>query len=367
MNKICLASILCLLLFIPNFLQAEQVSLYGFTPASVDSIALFPPGEKPRQEEESVVLRFIAKIDKNGKLKSIKSSNDQNDTYLKYISEYLKNLTYRPAIFDSKKKESLLPIDVVFSKKVNSPIFQFPLVSDTLIYDYELYKQTALLNKQELPQVISFPSYFSVMNVMDSASRYPFILEKVTFEDGKLSNIENVMSTHDAFVGQLESATRFAEFQLPKKKNKNFSGELYLMISFFPQLSYPVGVYKREADYSSDQLFAKSVRIVDRNSYFLSEPLPKRKPSDKLARTAIYNSFNQPIDLFIQIDTMGNAYLIREPTTNKVFNNSFKKLVSKLKFFPAINQSGQLVLFRGFIRLEPINEFNIRISYKWLE
>ena len=367
MNKICIALTICLLLFLPKFGSASSVSLYGFTPASVDSLPSLMFGMKPIQKSESYLVRLIAEVDKKGKLKSIKAEEESDTRYLKFLEPYIQKLTFKPAIFDFKAKKSLLPIEVQISKVYTSPKFSFPLIADTLILDKELFERAVLLNKREFPEIISFPSYYADINSYDSTNRYPVVIEKITFKEGKLFEIQNEQSTYDAFRDQIESAILYANFKLPALKNNKFSGDIFLMISFFPQINYPTKPYSNLSDYNANLLESHSVRIIDKSYYYLSEPLPKRIPSDKLSRVSSQFVIYEPIEILVYIDTLGNANLVRPPSNSKVVNSTIKRMVSRLKFFPAINQDLQPVEFRGFIRLEPFDELNIRISYNWLK
>ncbi len=366
MKKIYLILGIFFLLLFVNKVRSEPVNLYGFTPASVDSVPLFQPKHKPMQREENVFVTLRAEIDKKGKIKSLKPEDEKDSLYYFYVEPYMQKMTFKPAVLNNKKIKSVLPIEIVFSRKIYSPVFRFPLLQDTLIVDNELFERTCKLNNMVLPKVLSFPSYFSDANPSDSSNRYPYVVEKISCANGKIIGIESYMSTHDAFIQQIQSAILYADIQLPKINGEDISGELYLMVSFFPQLSYPVASFNGNSAYSSNLLHRYRIRIINKYSHLLSEPIPKRVPSDKYPRQLFGSSFNEPIKILIQIDTLGKANVRGTGTSHKLISKSIRKFVSRLRFFPAINQKNELEEFRGYLKIEPFNKSNIRISYLWM-
>ncbi len=346
---------------------AEPVSLHGFTPASIDSIPLFPPGRKPMQMSENVFVQVVVKIDKKGKVKSVKTENKENLKYLKYVESYIKGLKFRPAIRKGKNQNSYLPIDILFNKRIYSPVFSFPVIADTLVLHSVLFAETFSLNKIQLPKVLTFPSYFSDIDIMETSNRYPFVIEKLSYEKGQLSNIENYMSTCDAFKGQIESAILSADIVPPKYKKKEISGDLYLMVSFFSQLSYPTLVFDAQNFDSSNILSQKRVRIINLATKYLSEPLPKRAKSDAYPNGVMSRIRFDPLNVYVRIDTLGETTVFRVGSSNKRLVRFTKEVCSGLKFYPALNQKNELVEFFGFIRFERKDVADIRISYNWLE
>lgn len=366
MKKIYLIFTISLFLVIPNKVKSESVNLYGFKPVSVDSIPLFQPMTKPIQRKENVFVTLLAEMDKKGDIKSLRPKNKKDSLYFSYVESYIHKLSFKPAILNNKKIKSILPIDIIFSRMVNSPIFNFPLLHDTLIADEELFERTCELNNMQLPKVLLFPPYFSDANPLDSSNRYPYVIEKLTFEKGKIVDIANYLSTYDPFVQQIQSAILYADIQLPKIKGKDISDDLYLMVSFFPQLSYPVAPFDGNSADSSNLFHGHRIRIINTFSHLLSEPIPKRLPSDKFSRKIFGSSFVEPVYVYIKIDTLGKAILLRSGTSHKLISGSIKEMVSRLKFFPAVNQKNELEEFRGYLQIEPLDGLNIRISYLWM-
>ena len=315
MKKIFVTVILFALLFCP---KAKSVSLYGFQPASVDSLPIHQFANKPHQMKEVELATFLAKIDKNGKLKSLECKEEENSILLDYIEAYVHTLTFQPAKLKGKKKKSILPFQVLFAKRVYSPQFIFPLEKEILVQDNELFEYACILNELELPKIMSFPSYFADMNLMDSSNRYPFVIQKTNFEDGLVKSIENQMSSYDPFVEQIQSAILYAEIQQPKVMKKLIEDDLYLMVSFFPQLSYPVAPFNGN-QYDSTNLFHNHrVRLINRFSSFLSEPIPKSSRSNRFPRKFIASTFRAPIDFLVKIDTLGRAVVVIPGTKNMI-------------------------------------------------
>ncbi len=361
-KNILLIVVFCCLITIGH---AESVSLYGFTPASVDSLPGFQPKNKPRQLNEIEFITFVAKIDKKGKLKSIKCVDEKDSLFLKYIDSYMHGLTFQPATVKNKKKKSVLPFQVLFANRVNSPQFFFPLEQDTLVQDYELFENACSLNEIQLPKVLMFPSYFANVNVMDSSNRYPFIIEKISLKENKVTAIENDMSTYDPFIQQIQSAILYAEFSQAKMKKKLQDNPMYLMVSFFPQLSYPVAPFNGN-QYDSTQLLNNyRVRFISKFSTLLSEPLPKSSNASRYSRKLLGSMLMNPINTLVRIDTLGRAVALISGTKNNQLSKSVQELISRLRFFPALNYENELVEFKGIIRIEPFDELDVRISYLW--
>ncbi len=229
-----------------------------------------------------------------------------------------------------------------------------------------MFEYACELNKVELPKVMTFPSYFSIVNQSDSTGRYPYIVEKLSMNEGKVTNIQNEFSSNDQFLTQIESAILYSDIKQPKIKGKEIAADIYLMVSFFPQLSYPVAPYDAGVNDSSNLMHKYRIKIINKKSKLLSEPIPKRVPSNRYGRQLFDSFFMEAINVYIHIDTSGHASVMRVGTSNKKLSNSIRKLVTKLKFFPAIDQNDNLVDFQGYLRVEPYNETDVRISYLWM-
>ncbi len=119
MKKIFITVILCFLFIFVGNVKSKNVSLYGFTPASVDSLPPFKVKKIIRHYNEVVFAGILANIDKKGKVKSLKAVNKKDSLIVPVVELYIKQLSFKPAILNNKKIKSILPIDVVIHKRVN--------------------------------------------------------------------------------------------------------------------------------------------------------------------------------------------------------------------------------------------------------
>ena len=170
-------------------------------------------------------------------------------------------------------------------------------------------------------------------------------------------------SSYPEFTDQLISAVMYAEFAPARINNQAVSSTAYLVISFFNLVNYPTKIWDKQLLDSMSILNKNRIQLFPDKIGLINKPLPKAVPGD------IINARAFPVNVFIPIEVRlivdSTAKVIPSVTGNvsEFIKTRVRSYLSKKKFYPAIDFTGNPVKHKGKIELHPNNESTIRILY----
>ena len=367
MNKILFKVTLCLLLF-AQFVFAENDDLYRFKPAYPEELHDFQSDVRIPRIWGNKHVAILVNIDDKGKALKVVPKDISDSLFVRYVEAYVLSIPFIPAKLESKSVESLLPINIVFMRKIKTPDFTFPHYEKQLVDNSQLISDSYKLNGVNPPEIISFPSYFCDVKTTDSSVEYPYLISKVSLDkEGRPTAVSNIKSTIPTFSGQIESAILYGEYAPLTVNGKKHNSEILLMVSFFPLINYPTSDFITQGNDSLPKLEKYRVRIIPQLNSLLCEPLPKRIRDHLMTKNVLDYYLLEPIEAFIRIDTLGKVRIIRVESDKKQIISTFRNIVKKLRFYPAVNKNYNKEEYYGYIRIEPFDKMKIRISYLWLK
>ncbi len=348
-------------------IASDRPQLYGFAPAYPTSLPLFASPEFRIQPPLERILRLSLEVKKDGSVGKLTTELRGDSMYVNYVRPYLTSLTFVPASVREKPDRSILPVSVRLRPGVAVPDFYFPVDTNLAVNDLSMFTDAVRSFKVMLPRVLEFPSYSATLHSTDTLEVYPYVLLKIALDEkGQLTDARIDKSTYPTFDHQVLSAVKYARFEPARIKNKGIASEAYLLVSFFPSISYPNQGWKADTAWQAGLLAKAQIRLLPAKLGLLSPPLPRRVPGDTYPRTvapSLYSRFSAGLN----IDSTGTTTswsLIRMGATER---KQVISLLRSMKFFPAIGFDGRLRPYQGLIYITADDQTNIRIDYNWLQ
>lgn len=313
------------------------------------------------------LANVILDIDAEGRVTSARAESSSDSAFAAYAQAWMKSIRFEPATFMGKKVPSRLPVVLQFRPRVRLPDLYFPVDSAGVIADADLYFGAFDLNDIRFPQLEEFPRYFCDLKSQDSSVIFKYVLVKVGLdESGRVTEVEEVSSTYPAFSRQAMSAVLWADFSPAVVQGSPVPGECFVLISFFPQISYPTRPWQRSHLDSLGRSARFRVRLLPDTIGLMSKPLLTRMNSDKFTLAGRHVAFRDTVSVALLVDTTGRVSVRRCTGAGKELQQAARELSARLKFFPALDYQGRAHRFSGLMSFIFQASPEIRIVYHWL-
>jgi hypothetical protein len=366
LNRLCIASALAITLVVAA-IASERPILLDFTLPYPQKIPeLIAPEKLPYFRIERLVP-LLLEIDKQGRVKSVTAEDSSESPFADYAEAWLKSIPFEPATFKGKKTKSRLPVLFQFRPQVSLPEIHFPVDSNQLIADADLYFKAVSLNSICLPRLEEFPSYFCDLKWSDSLVSYKYVLVKVELDkSGKVVNTEPAHSTFPAYTMPTTSAILWANFVPAAVQGKPVPAECYVLVSFFPYINYPTRVW-RQTELDSLSLLEKfRVRLLPDTVGLMSKPLPAWAGGEEFTYSGLHQFLRDTVSAMLYIDTSGHVRLGRMSNGSKQLQAIIREITPHLRFFPALDYQGQCRPYSGLTSFVFQGSAKIRIVCHWL-
>jgi len=313
------------------------------------------------------LVPLILNIDKKGQVTTVASEDSIDMAFAEYTEAWIKSIRFEPAVFNGEKTESRLPVMLQFRPQVKVPEIHFPLDSIRVVVDADLYFKAFGLNDIHLPQLDKFPSYFCDLKQSDSSVIYKYILIRVGLDElGRVTNVELVCSSFPAFNMHIMSAVLWADFAPATVHGTPVPSECFVLVSFFPRINYPTGVWHRSKLDSVSLLERFRVRLLPDTVSMMAKPVPILVQGNEITLTGKYLLIRDTVSACLYIDTNGTATLRRFGKVDKKMRATVRGVTARLRFFPAYDYQGRPHPFPGLVSLVFQGSSKIRILYHWL-
>jgi hypothetical protein len=327
---------------------------------------LIAPEKLPYFRVEKLVP-LLLEVDKQGRVKSVTPEDSSESAFAAYAEAWLKSIPFEPAIFEGKKTKSRLPILLQFRPRVRLPEIHFPLDSDRVISDADLYYKAYGLNDIRLPRLDEFPSYFCELKWPDSSVSYKYVLVKVELDkSGKVVNTELAHSTFPAYTTPTMSAVLWASFTPATVLGKPVPCECFVLVSFFPYINYPTRVWRRTELDSLSLLEKFRVRLLSDTVGLMSKPLPAWAGGEEFSYSGLRLFVRDTVSARLYIDTSGHVRLGRMSNGIKQLQATIREITPHLRFFPALDYQGRCRPYSGLTSFIFQGSAKIRIVCHWL-
>ncbi len=347
---------------------AERPSLFGFAPAyPADSLSVFTPagGSAYTLFERHVVM--LLEVDGEGKVLKVSGEGEGQERFVGYVREHLLGLTLEPAEFEGEKVASVLPVVVAFEPKRRVPEFRFPVDMEREVTDRDRYFGVFGYNDIVLPKVTRFPSYFAEMDWADSMALYPFVVLKLAIDTaGGVTAIDTVVSTYPSRTMTTASASLWADFEPAVVRGKKVAAECFLVVSYYPQVSYPTKVWTAEAADTLGPHERWRVQSLADTVGLMAVPIPRRAPGNQInLRGDHWVGASDTISIWLTVDRFGQMGARRVYSRDASVGLAVRRLSGKIPFYPALDYGGVSESFGGLVYLSGGFSANVRIYYVW--
>ena len=283
-----------------------------------------------------------------------------------HFSQFLDGLRFVPAELNGVLVASRLRLHVRFRANGLSPMVVWPIGEDGVVNDQTLYSHSLRLNGVEPPRVKTFPAYHGAVRRKDSLGIYPFVLTRVDLDSaGAPTSIVPVRSTYAGFDALVHTACNWASYEPARIAGKAVPASVFVLVSFFPNVSYPTRSLDLTGDDTLPLLEMTRVRLLCDTLGPLSPALPRFIADDSLLMEGNPGIANGDGTVLCLIDSLGNARAGRIAAPGHL-QRRFQRLVAQLEFFPALDREG-----RPMNSMEPLGiRFSgsayVRIDVLWL-
>ena len=361
-----LAAVLGLLSAAATVTAGDRVEVLGFSPAYLDT-AEGPTVPVPRlnvMDERMLALTLRVEVD--GSVTDVQAEDPQDSTLAAKLRDWLMGWHGEPACRDGQAATSLLPVHVHLYPSDATPELIAPLDTGGVVASTDLLGRSLALNGISLPTVIEFPSYFAVDEPQLGDEIYPIVLLRLTLDStGRPLRSEEVLTTSASFGRLVQAASRWGRYAPARVEGKTRLASVFLLVSLFPDLSYPSQPWRSTEAATYGALDRMRVRILPDTTGFVCGPLPRWSPSD---RYSLGGEIVRPgvVAAWIRFDTLGTPQLMRTSKTGSAVRDAVRRLIASLRFHPAVAIDGTPRRFSGLMYLEFQSSTIVRIRCAWL-
>ncbi|MDZ4724282.1 MAG: hypothetical protein SGI97_10320 [candidate division Zixibacteria bacterium] len=315
-------------------------------------------------------MPLLLTINKNGTVGKVVCENPEDTTTFKYFKEYFKTLTFEPGRFKGKKKKQILPLKALMKAGTQLPRLIAPVRSDSTIEDFRLYMRACLMNKVNFATLDSFPSYFFPARKKDTSSNLHYVLLEVDLDaKGKLTGARTMLSSLEPLGAQILNAANWSRYSPLKIEKKFTASKNYCVVSFYPNLDYPTNIWTRSENEKGDSSLSACwrIRFLPDTLGYMCLPVPMNAASGKLTYNVRDVQFSGQRTVQIVIDSTGYPVVTRPQRGETDIERITREVIDLLRFYPALNFTGEPKQFRGFVELSFEQSSAIGLKFDWLE
>ena len=352
---------------------AEEDSLPKARPTYLGLAPAYPTGARDFGRREPILsiqydslVWMSVLISQDGSCSATAPDSTTDAIVVRHLSQFLDSMRFVPAEMYGEPIASRLCIHVRFRPNGLAPIVTWPIGDDGVVADQSLYTLTLRANGVEPPKIRSFPSYHGSVKKKDSVSIYPFVLTRLDLDSsGVPTAITPMQSTYVGFDALVRTACNWATYSPATVKGNAVPSTIFVLVSFFPNVSYPTKRLDFTSMTAQPLREAMRVRALCDTLGPLAPALPGFVADDSLLMEGKPGISTGEGTILCLVDTLGRARAGRIAVSSYL-QPRMQRLVSQLRFFPAIAHTGHPAPFSGPVRIRFTGSEYVRIDLLWL-
>lgn len=282
------------------------------------------------------------------------------------LFQYMKGMAFEPARHDGVPVESRVPVLVRFRAGGVVPEVQFTIDWEGRVTDYDLYRLALEINGIEPPRLRRFPPLLSAVRRADSLAQYPYSLVRLDIDTaGRATAVEIVRTTHQGYEHQTVTACNWADFEPARVDGTPTPAPVYVLLSYFPEQSYPTPAWTAPPSDSVIIQMRLSVSVRADTLGLLAKPVPRNVFTEKFTLTEVPGASFSSAGIWAEVDTLGNARGLRVGSTFETTISRFRTLLEQLRFYPAIAMNGRPIRYMGPLEARFVGSGDVRIRFLW--
>ncbi|MBD3401465.1 hypothetical protein GF420_01110 [candidate division GN15 bacterium] len=350
--------------------ETPRPGYLGFEPA----YPLEPPSSFRHDFEygfatDSIRLMTLS-VSANGRYVSVQLPRDRDTADLPLVQSlvsWLGPVDFEPARLHGEPVASLVPVWIRFRPDGVVPEMHFVVDHNREVRDYDLYRLMLIVNEVEPPSLVTFPPYHAIVELEDSLDIYPYMLLRLELDtSGRAISIEPVRNTLPGFTDQIVHACNWAEFEPARVNGEVVAAPVYVMLSFFRAVSYPTQPWQHPPDDSLLLQRRMAVSVRADTLGLLAKPIPRNVYTGRFTLTELPGASFSSATIWTEVDTLGMARGLRVSSPYDQTVRRFRTMVDQLRFYPALDQSGEPVRFVGPMSARFAGSADVRIRFLWL-
>lgn len=334
----------------------------------------YPVSEKILSYDTAAPVLFSARqiqlrldIDSKGRLVDWSPENRGDSLSASRYRTYFENLIFEPGRVNDTATAMKLLVRLSHDSNGGAPRIVYPVKPDRSVGRADYYWQALGELGVEVPALVSFPSYDFVSESPDRWRRYPYMIFKVWLDiSGRVSHVEFVSGSSERYQKQLRSAIRWGKYRPLKIDGQAVASEAYLVLSLYSSVEYPTQPLAHEAADNFSVWDRTRVQLVADTAGLLAGPIPKKDWSGKLTGQNHLGVPDHLVTGMLTVDSLGESHVLDIETDFWRAKNVLITRARDIRFFPAIDYSGQAHSFEGWLQMSYLDETNVRIWFDWL-
>jgi hypothetical protein len=344
-------------------------------PAATQGFQLPRPAQSvPTQSGDSLgvklaeVVRLFLTIDSSGRVSGVEPGCVMTIDRLNGLRSYFSRVKFDAARKGKHAVRSRILVDAVLSSDTSSFVVCYPESDNSISEGRVLSMESLRLNDIFPAEWKGFPSFHATLSAADTSAILRYALIALDLDaKGKVTRTEMVNTNYPVFAHQVEIAANWGSYLPAKVKRKAVASTNFLLVSFFPTISYPTPPLEASRMDTSSWHQRYLLQLLPDSVGFMTVPVP-HGPSAVDHHAEVPPSLaRRTMVMRCLVDTVGKATLYAIGKDSVGTAQFCRKMGEQIRFFPATDFSGHARPFAGLVELANPSETIIRIRYLWLQ
>jgi hypothetical protein len=346
---------------------AERPTTLGVILAAPTSQTLSAAAIRQYWLPHELRIPILFSVDTGGAVRSIKPEFPDDTTVVRFLDSALRAVTFvagrRGEVSDSQIVRAQL---FVFPGAISAKLVT-PVDDSGHVTDQDLYVGVLRDNGVKIPAIKSLAPFPFTMKRRDTITRLPLVLLKVSIDaTGKLTDIQTVCSTIPGLTSQMMSVFTWATFTPAMVGKRSVPADSWVVVAFHPEARYPTRPIGAPSKDTASYIETQLLRVIADTTGAMIPPLPVHLNAREFRIDEALGRQLGLISLNCLVDTSGVPVLSRLSNSTKLANSLCMSVLSKVRFYPALDAHGHPIKFSGIIYMLFNGSANIRVQYDWL-
>jgi hypothetical protein len=320
-------------------------------------------------EDTTQIERYLPvtlQVDSLGSVTSLSIADPADSLYEDIYHDYLAAIRFEPGLHSGRPTAMALVVQLRVGAVCTAPHVRFPVEPNRGVVLTDLYWESFRANGIEVPRLVSFPSYYYEFHAPDYWQLYPYIIYRVELDSTGDVTAARLVGPDDPFADQLRLGIHWGQYSPLKRDGVAQASVGFLIISLFPNLSYPTPAIDYRADSLSADWDYLRVRFLPDTIGVMVPPVPKLDWSGpaEMHRSAVRPSGF--VSARVQVNQAGLGQIAGLVTDSPAIRGVLATRADQRRFYPAIDFSGQPQPYEGLLYLKLGSESNIRVWFSWM-
>jgi hypothetical protein len=306
-------------------------------------------------------------ISNTGEVSNVRLTEVLSESKARLIRKLFSSVRFTPCVKSDTAVDCRIPVRLLVGADSSDSFVSMPLGPDSCVEDVYLYAKAVRSVGLQPPELKRFPWFHATFPEHDSLNILPYALIglKVGVR-GEIRERSLVSSNFENYARQVLNATTWGKYRPAKWNDRAISSTGFLLISFFPTLSYPTVPYPAKKPDSLSYHSRLMVRFLADTAGLITVPIPREAAPGNFHIPAPPEFQAKTLTIRCFIDSCGISRMTNGSSESQAAKLFLKSLSSQIRFYPAMDVAGHCRSFNGIAKVTIDTEAIVRIEYLWL-